>query len=152
MTARAVHWHEGMFLRPHQLQAAQRFAASSARDGDKADHYYNWGLRAIKLNLDALANQRFEVQSLQARFRDGTIVTLPDEATLPPCDLRAAFEKERVVTVYLALPVFHHGRPNVTPAGHNQAGRYQAVEHELEDENTGINPQPVPVLVPYDRP
>ena len=24
MTARAVHWHEGMFLRPHHFQAAER--------------------------------------------------------------------------------------------------------------------------------
>jgi type VI secretion system protein ImpJ len=140
-----------MFLRPHQLQAAQRFATASARDGDKTDHYYNWGLRSVKLNLEALANQRFEVHSLQARFRDGTLVTMPDEATLPPCDLRGAFEKERVVTVYLGLPVYHQGRPNVSPAGQAQAGRFQAVEHEIEDENTGINPQPVPVLVPNFR-
>ena len=33
MASRAVHWHEGMFLRPHHLQAAQRHAEDLASLG-----------------------------------------------------------------------------------------------------------------------
>jgi type VI secretion system protein ImpJ len=140
-----------MFLRPQQLQAAQRFAAGCAREGDKADHFYNWGLRSVELNYEALKANRIEVFKLQARFRDGTLISIPDEATVAPRDLRAAFEEERTVTVYLALPVLHTGRPNVVPSEQSASGRFQAVEHELEDESTGINPQAVPMLLPNVR-
>src|SRR5438045_3612479 len=70
MTTRAVHWHEEMFLRPHHFQAAQRHWRHLADRGEKWDLQYNWGLRAIDLDLDALGNYRFVVRSLEARLRD----------------------------------------------------------------------------------
>src|SRR6478735_3425684 len=65
MTARPVHWHEGMFLRPHHFQAAGRFLAHEMARGDKWDLHHNWGLRSIQIDPDALANHRFVVRSLQ---------------------------------------------------------------------------------------
>ena len=50
MTSRAVHWHEGMFLRPHQFQAEQRHRYDSARLDHKLDIYYNWGVAALDLD------------------------------------------------------------------------------------------------------
>jgi type VI secretion system protein ImpJ len=140
-----------MFLRPQQLQAGQRFAAAAARDGDKVDHYYNWGLRSVDLNREALASYRLEVRALQARFRDGTVVSIPDDLTLSPVDLRAALERQQAVTAYLAIPIFHSGRPNVGSPANGETSRYQAVEQPLDDESTGLNPQPVQLLVPNVR-
>src|SRR5262245_22386414 len=79
MTARLVHWHEGMFLRPHHLQAAQRYWAHQGMLGEKWDLHYNWGLRAIDLDLDALSNYRCVVRQLRARLRDGTLVSIPED-------------------------------------------------------------------------
>jgi type VI secretion system protein ImpJ len=141
-----------MFLQPQQLQAAQRFAAGCAKDGDETDHFYNWGLRSIELNEEAILKaQRFEVFKLRARFRDGTLLSIPEDATVAPRDLRAAFDKERTVTVYLALPILHTGRPNVVPVEQGAVGRFQMVVHELQDESTGVNPQPVQLLFPNIR-
>ena len=53
MTARAVHWHEGMFLRPHHLQAAQRHIAQLQHTADQWDHPFSWGLRVFDLDRDA---------------------------------------------------------------------------------------------------
>src|SRR5581483_8681683 len=87
MTARAVHWHEGMFLRPQHLQAAQRHTAHLSTVGDKWDLHYNWGLRDIDLDLEALANHRLVVRSLRARLRDGTLVSVPEDGLLPAVEL-----------------------------------------------------------------
>src|SRR5207302_9664456 len=147
MTTRAVHWHEGMFLRPHHFQAAQRHWSHLAGRAEKWDLHYNWGLRSIDLDLDALANYRCVVRSIQARLRDGSVVAVPDEGTLPAVDLRAAFDAASNVTVYLGVPVLHMGRANVSFNGVGDGARFRLSTQELEDENTGVNPQPVHVRV-----
>ena len=95
MTARAVHWHEGMFLRPHHFQAMQRHWAYQSQRNDKLDHYYNWGLRSIDIDRDALANFRFEVHSLAVRLRDGTMVEMPGDGVLPAMELKGIFDDNR---------------------------------------------------------
>jgi type VI secretion system protein ImpJ len=143
MTAHAVHWNEGMFLRPQHFQAAQRHFAEAAQTGLKWDLHYNWGLRGLDLDLDALGNHRFVVRGLRARLRDGTQVRVPEDAALPALDLRAGLEKKSPLTVHLALPLLRLGKANVAGAG--EEGRYQLSSQDLEDENTGLNPQPVQV-------
>jgi type VI secretion system protein ImpJ len=145
MAARAVHWHEGMFLRPHHFQMAQRNWAAMAARGDKWDAHYNWGLRSIDLDLDALANYRCVVRSLQARLRDGTQVLIPEDAVLTPVELKNAFERTGSVTVFVGVPSLHLGRANVQSGEGVDGARFLVDTQELEDENTGINPQPIQV-------
>src|SRR5262249_42193625 len=116
MTARPVHWHEGMFLRPHHFQAAQRYAAAELARGTHWTLHHDWGLRTIDLDRDALANNRFVVRSLRARFRDGTLVSLPEDGDLPALDLKPVLEKNPSVTVLIGLPTLHLGRANVSTA------------------------------------
>lgn len=145
MAVRAVHWHEGMFLRPHHLQASQRYGSYLANEGEKWDHHYNWGLRAIDLDRDALANHRLVIRSLQARLRDGTLISIPEDGLLPPLDLKPVFERERALTAFLGVPMLQLGRANVASNGQAENSRYMLDTQELEDENTGLNPQPVQV-------
>jgi type VI secretion system protein ImpJ len=155
MTARAIHWHEGMFLRPHHFQAAQRYWEYLAARNEKWDVHYDWGLRAIDLDLGALSNYRFVVRSLKARFRDGTLVALPEDGSLPALDLKGAFERAASLTVFLAVPVLNLGRANVSAGGRPADGadgpRYVIDTQELEDENTGVNPQPIQVRLLHLR-
>ncbi len=141
MPTRAVHWHAGMFLRPQHFQTAQRYAQETASRGDKWDLQYNWGLRSIDLDQEALGNHRFVVRGLEARLCDGTMVAVPEDCTLPPFDLKSAFEKSNRVTVYLAVPSMHTGRANVAKNGTAGTTRYLVETEEMEDENSGGNPQ-----------
>lgn len=145
MTVRPVHWHEGMFLRPHHLQAAQRQSVHRDSTSQKWDVHYNWGLRSIDLDRDALANHRLVIRSLRARLRDGTLVSVPEDGALPQLDLKPAFERESELMVYLAVPVLQLGRTNVAVDGRLDGARYLLDTQELEDENTGLNPQPIQV-------
>jgi type VI secretion system protein ImpJ len=145
MTARLIHWHEGMFMLPHHMQAAQRYWFHQGTLGEKWDLHYNWGLRAIDLDLDALANYRCVVRQLKARLRDGTLVGIPEDGTLPALDLKPAFERENAVTVYIGVPVLQLGRANIGQPGKADGARYLLDAQELEDENTGLNPRPIQV-------
>lgn len=145
MTSRAVHWHEGMFLRPHHLQAAQRHTERLLTTGAKWDHHYNWGLRSIDLDRTALGNHRLVIRSLRARLRDGTLVAMPEETLLPALDLKAALAESGGVTVYLAVPALNLNRANAAGAGNPEGCRWLLDMQELEDENTGLNPQPLQV-------
>jgi type VI secretion system protein ImpJ len=127
-----------MFLRPHHFQAAQRHQQHFISRGEKWDLHYNWGLRQVDLDLDALANYRLVVRSLRARFCDGTLVAIPEDNVLPALDLKPAFEQSSNVTVYLAVPLLQLGRANVA-----DNARYKIDSQPLEDENTGVNPQPI---------
>lgn len=141
MTARSVHWHEGMFLRPHHFQAAQRHAQFLDHLNEKWDQHYNWGLRSIDLDLDALANYRLVVRSIEARLPDGTLVA--EDGGLPVLDLKTAFEGGNSVTVYLAVPVANLGKANVGGNGTAESARFLLEAKALEDENTGVNPQEI---------
>src|SRR3954447_2554384 len=100
-----VHWHEGMFLRPHHFQASDRFWADQMRQGSRWDLSHNWGVRRIDIDQPALKNYRFVVNQLQARMRDGTIIRVPQDASLAEKDLREAFARGTdTVDVLLAVP------------------------------------------------
>src|SRR5262249_27431602 len=113
MTQRAVHWHEGMFIRPHHFQTAQRYEQYLADRSEKWDLHYNWGIRNVELDLDALSNYRLVVRRLDARMRDGTVVSIPEDGALPPLDLKPAFEQgANNITVNLAVPIANLGKAN----------------------------------------
>ena len=148
MTSRAVHWHEKMFIRPQHFQASHRYFVDLSRRNHNWDLHYNWGLRSIEIDEKALENHRFVVRSLEARLRDGTLVAIPRDGNLLAFDLRRAFEDKeaRSFTIYLAVRALNSGRLNVS-ADRNASFRYYQESTNLDDENTGGNPQTVPMRV-----
>jgi type VI secretion system protein ImpJ len=145
MTSPTVHWHEGMFLRPQHFQTAQRAWTRLLVDNASWDHHYNWGLRSLQLDMDALANYRCVVRSLEARLRDGTPVVITADEPLTPVPLRTAFEKSNSITIYVGVPLFNLNRANAANRDSGGDSRYLVETQELEDENTGQNTQRIPV-------
>ena len=149
MAAWPVHWHEGQFLQPHHFQAADRAAREAARRLAWSGPF-NYGVREFSLDPDALLNSRLVVRALRAVFRDGTAVAVPEDAPLPAIDLKPLFRPGEPLTAWLALPVLNLGQSNASE-GPDAAARYRVSTHDLEDENTGVNPQPVRVRAPNVR-
>ncbi len=148
MTARAVHWHEGMFLRPQQFQAAERNALAILARNSRWDLHHGWGVRRVEWEPEALATYRFALRTLEARFRDGTTLVLPEDGSQPALDLKAVLAKSNRVTIHVAVPQLRLGRANVGAA---DGARYATDLQEFEDENSGVNPQPVSVRLPNVR-
>lgn len=140
-----VHWHEGMFLRPHHFQASDRYWADYVRQMSRWDQPYNWGIRKIDIDLNALKNYRLVVPQLQVRLRDGTIIRAPQDVTLPEVDLRPRFQSSNEVEVSIAIPTLEVGRANVGMGTADEAFRYriEAPPGGIADENNGQNARPV---------
>ncbi len=138
-----VHWHEGMFLRQHQFLTEHRQLVKLIQLDEKWTLHHNWGLRSIRLNTDALGNFRFSVGELKARLRDGTLIEVPDDGPLPELDLKPALEANRRVTIYLGVPLLQSSHPNVSTGGPSDNLRYYLITRQVDDENLGVNPQPL---------
>ncbi|MEQ8791062.1 MAG: type VI secretion system baseplate subunit TssK [Pirellulaceae bacterium] len=148
MTVHSVHWHEGMFLRPQHFQTAERRIYRQIFQGERWDTHFNWGLRSIALDADALANYRFVLRSVEARLRNGTMVAVPEDGTLSPLDLKDSFGRENALTVYLAIPLLQLNRANVTNGKIVNGARFSVDTMSIEDENTGLNPVAIQLRIP----
>ena len=147
-----VAWLEGMFLRPHHMQAAERSIAELIDNQVQLDHGYSYGLRRISFSKEAIANGQFELSECQARLRDGTIVWIsvgqePDRvelgsASVPVKDLSAAFEADEIIDVYIAVPKLRLGRSNTLPQRGGEH-RYVGQGGTVPDENGGSNEQEI---------
>src|SRR3954447_22396444 len=133
MASRPVHWFEGMFLRPHHFQAAERHAREGLRDSEDWYHPYNWGLRSVDLDRDAIANYSVSVRSCEARFKDGTKLSIPADGTVDPVELRGALATSGAVTVYLAVPTLQTGRANVEETPTANGPRFWIDDLEVDD-------------------
>src|SRR6516165_3409315 len=104
MASRAVHWFEGMFLSPQHLQAADRHTLRGLQEVEDWYNPFAWGLRSVEINQAARANFMVDLQSCEARFPDGTHLSIPIDATVAPVQLRTALSTAASTTVYLAVP------------------------------------------------
>ena len=132
-----VHWHEGMFLRPHQFQASDRYWSELVDTSGEFDRPYRYGLRSIEISEDAIRNHHFQVTAVRARTMDGTIIDLPSGQEPDRIDLREAFGTESVVRVFLAVPRLKLGQANVGREGSVASQRYIETDQNLQDESAG---------------
>src|SRR5690242_21857720 len=79
MPSQPVHWYEGMFLRPQHFQAADRYARQALTASEDWYHPFNWGVRRIEFDRDAIGNYSAVVRACDARFKDGTKLSIPDD-------------------------------------------------------------------------
>jgi len=158
MRSPRVHWYQGLFLRPHHLQAADRHRDELAQMSQQWDSRFHYGLHEIQFSSEAIANRHFEVYSVKARMRDGTLVSLelgqePDRVDLSEAleerkpnlkaDLAEAFERKAVVDVFLAVPRLKMGRANVGSPDASSDARYREATVSLQDESQGGDDQEI---------
>ena len=156
-----VHWREGLFLRPHHFQAADRYWSELVQTSQQWDQPYGYGLESFEFSPEALANGHLGVRTIRARMRDGTLVSLgagqePDRLSLKQglvdgaranADLGRAFETESVIRVFLAVPKLKLGQSNVASGGSRNgdatAARFHGIRNVIQDEDAGGNDQEV---------
>jgi len=138
-----VHWSEGLFLRPHHFQAADRSWAEELQTSERWDHAYNYGLRAVKLSEEAIANHQVQLNTCQARMKDGTLISLEAGQEPDRQELNEAFDQASVVRVFLAVPKLKMGAMNVAPENDPGKSRYVERVQSPQDESLGGNDQEV---------
>ncbi len=152
-----VHWHEGLFLQPHHLQAMQHHLLERLASERKLACIYSHGVTEMKLSADALETMLIRFDRLRVVMPSGVEVNFPDNAELPSLDIKPAFEaSSQPFTISLAVPLWYGSRANtVDPAAGNTGAAaasagdwrvkrmYKVAEVQQTDENTGENPQPM---------
>ena len=121
-----VNWYEGLFLRPQHFQANERWWTEQLSCSQRWDNPYHYGIHKIEFSEEALRNQQFEVKTLEARMRDGTLVKLGDGVEPDQVDLKRiahttgvraslshAFDDDSVIQVYLGVPKLQLGSENL---------------------------------------
>jgi type VI secretion system protein ImpJ len=141
-----LHWYEGMFLRPHHLQAAQRRLETLVRSTLDVACPFAWGFVELGIAKEPLENCTLRVDRGVLRMKDGTWVQVPENTEVAPLNFEAALGKgSGVVDIYLGIPQMQEVRPNSVPLENPErvtgTPRYEPHALTRRDENTGENPQ-----------
>ncbi len=145
---RRVVWYEGMTLDPHHLQQWDRASTAALAARVDAVCRHGWGLTALDVDTDRLANGEFALRAVRGVLPDGLAVHLPDDAPVPaPRDVREGMPPtaERVV-LHLAVPAVRAGGVNVRLDGTaGREARFTADETTVTDETTGADTREIRV-------
>ena len=143
-----VLWAEGMFLRPHHLQAAERYREEALHDEIRRIQPFFWGLTRLDVAPDQLENFVFELRDVEVEA-EGRLRAV---GRLDPPDLPAALQGRarpggRADGGLPRRPGDPRGRRRTRSSrartGRGQDRRLRAEILEVPDENTGANRQPV---------
>ena len=77
-------WGEGLFLRPQHFQQQDAYHEWRLAQMSRLLHPYAWGVRHIKVDLDALQTGLLRLLELQVVLPDGELFNAPAEDELPP--------------------------------------------------------------------
>jgi len=141
-----IHWSEGMFLRPHHLQAGQRWLETIIRTGFDTARPYAWGFLDLQIAPEPLENFTLRLDRCDLRLKDGTWVHIPENTEVEPLNFKNALERAGTsLDVYLGIPQMQEVRANSvsleSPEQTDGSPRYAPFPVTRRDENTGINPQ-----------
>lgn len=148
MSIPQLHWHEGLFLQPHHLQAMQRQTHERLTLERRLGWSYPYGVIEARPASDALENMQVRFERLVVVMPGGAIVDVPGNADLPALDIRRALAASAgAITISLAIPAWQAARANTLDQRTGDDARvkriFKVAESALTDENTGDNAQPV---------
>src|SRR5258708_21060594 len=107
-----VVWTKGMFLAPQHFQAQDRYFEDLIQSRFSASSFANYGVTALSIDAEAVANGMFTVASARGIMPDGESFDMPESDELPPTRQFAAHctTDHDTLDVYLPLPE-HRANP-----------------------------------------
>ncbi|AYZ67162.1 type VI secretion system baseplate subunit TssK [Burkholderia multivorans] len=79
-----VLWGEGLFLRPQHFQRQDAYHEARLFESIQAIQPYNWGVRTVRFDRDALGSNVLRLAELSLVFPDGVLYAAPQADDLPP--------------------------------------------------------------------
>ena len=78
-----VVWSEGLFLRPHHLQQADRYLENLLESRVRHLTPYPWGFAVLEIDRDLAQQSKIGLRRAAGVMPDGTPFALPDNSPLP---------------------------------------------------------------------
>ena len=107
-----IYWHQGQLLQPHHFQLVDRQSLNHVAQLADAVLPHCWGVVSCAIDEAALSAGRIEITQFCARLRDGTLVTVPDNALLAPIRFVASDLATRTRKLYVGLRSAAGDQPN----------------------------------------
>jgi type VI secretion system protein ImpJ len=147
--AKNVVWSEGLFLTPHVFQQADRYRDEILHFRLMPLNPFFWGVSALELDRDGLANGFFTVYRCAGVMPDGLVIRSPDEDQAPePRSFKDRFPPSaQTLDVYLAIQATAAGGVNCTLAngGGDHSTRFQMELARIPDDTAENNESEIPV-------
>lgn len=155
MTTHAVHWGDGLFLRPQHFQALERSLRQDITLAQEWATPYAYGFQRLEIDEEALADWTIRLRNCHATFRDGARVRFHEEdqlAILEPLTLpKSVFDGRDRVLVLLGLPRNQLGQTNTDSDGGQPLARWTIDSENVEDDSEPGNPQTIDFRTPRMR-
>lgn len=148
-----VLWYEGMTLDPHHFQQWDRFHQSTLNYRIRSLEPYYWGVSALSIEKEALANGMMKLVKATGVTPDGYVFNLPESAPLPGARVISDHFQttQDSLSVYLALPGEKPQSKNAELDHKSDSEnniRFSLEEVEVVDENSGLDQRRIGVAKP----
>lgn len=132
-------WGEGLFLRPQHFQRQDAYHEARLQEVSRTLHPYAWGVRRVRLDVQALTGGTLRVLELSVSFPDGESYDAPTHDILPTAiSLRELPEGMQSTLIHVALPLLREDAGgNLMKPGGGSPARYVQADHETSDLFTG---------------
>ncbi len=117
-----VHWSEGLFLRPHHLQQADRYLENAIESRTRYVTPYPWGFAAIEIDRDLAHQGKFALRRAAGVLPDGGLFDFPAESPSPaPLEVPESSDGQ---TIWLTAPARSENAREVAPQASEGATRF----------------------------
>ena len=131
-----VVWSEGLFLRPHHLQQADRYLESLVENRVRHMAPYPWGFSVLEIDRDLAQQSKFSVRRAAGIMPDGTPFDIPGNSPLPPpIDVPETASGQ---VVWLSLPLGAANTREVEPEDSESASRFYPRPERLIDSTSQL--------------
>ncbi len=140
-----------MFLNPQHFQAQDQYLEDTLQFRFSVSSYANWGVAALSIDEEALANGLFRLNGARGIMPDGLAFRMPDTDELPASREFGEYfpPTSKEIEVYLAIPEFRLDAANVTMPAASPNGRadtrFVATSQMTSDLNSGIEQKEIQV-------
>jgi type VI secretion system protein ImpJ len=131
-----VAWSEGLFLRPHHLQQADRYVERLIETRVRSVTPYPWGFSALEIDRDLAQQSKFGLRRAAGVMPDGTPFDLPQDSALPPAiDIKENAAKQ---IVWLSLPIITPNSREIDGQQTETGSRYIESQSTVIDSNSSL--------------
>jgi type VI secretion system protein ImpJ len=131
-----VHWTEGLFLRPHHLQQADRYVENAIDSRARHVTPYPWGFSALEIDHDLLQQCKFGLRRGAGVMPDGGLFDFPAESPSPaPVAVPEAAAGQ---LIWLSMPERADNSREVSPEKAENAARFIAGSETIIDSTSHL--------------
>ena len=131
-----VNWSEGLFLRPHHLQQADRYLENALESRVRHVTPYPWGFATLELDRDLSQQSKFALRKAAGVMPDGSLFDFPADSPAPaPIE---APETAAGQLVWLSMPAKANNSREVSHDKADNAARFVAGSETIIDSTSHL--------------